>query len=271
MVDGITADDEMGFRSLVPVRGTEMGPAVDHHVKFLKKFLGMFFRERAVDDPLLVERIKILVGTPDAVRLENEAEIKTLDRFLEIAGGMFRNLRDIGRHSQEGGFTGGILTSERLFPAFGGILLCPTDDPADHGFESGKEIQPRKIGLVIPPRFDDLFAEPFQSDADDFTEIGVGMLPFESAEIFLRLKVIFFSGLCKVLVPSARKQIGFHGTVEVYHAEQFVVLREVTGLRFHVFGKTFGDPQRIGQFQVEFIIIYFLTLRKNFARPGGFH
>ena len=271
MVDGITADDEMGFRSLVPVRGAETSVTVDHHVKFLKQFLGMFFGERAVRDSLLIERIKILVGTPDAVRLEDEAEIKTLYRFLEIPGGMFGDLHAVGGHAQKGGFAGGIGAGKSLFPAFGGILLRPADDPADHGFQSGEEIQPRKFGLVIPARFDDLFAEPFQPEADHFAEIGVGMLPFERAKIFLGFKVKFGRCFIKKTMSRPGKQVGFHGTVEMDHAEQFVVLREITRLCFHVFGKTLGDPQRIGQFQVEFIIFDFLTRRKYFSCPGGFH
>ena len=70
-------------------------------------------------------------------------------------------------------------------------------------------------------------------------------------------------------MPRPGKQLSFHRTVEMHHAQQFVVIHEITRLRFHIFGQPLGDPQGIGQFQVKFIIFDFFDGRENFPGAGG--
>ena len=215
--------------------------------------------------------IKVLIGSADAVRLENEAEVKTLERLFKVPCGVLRHLHTVFCHAQQSAFALEFFTHCRLFAARRCVLPCPADDPPDHCLKSGKKVQFVKVGGKIFSCFDDLFPQPLKPHTNDFAEIGVGVLPLKGTEIFPGVAVILTARFIPETVSCPGKELCFNGVVKVHHPHKFVVFGEITGLCRHIFRKALGDPQGICQFQIESIIFNSHAFRKNFPAAGGFY
>ena len=250
----VTADDEVRFRALVirPWRVERMSVNADEEL--LNQLLRMFARERAVRDTPFVKRIEILVRTPDAVGQERKTEIETLDRLLEALRGIHRDARAVARHAEQRRLPRRIFRLFRLLNAEIAQLSGAAADSADHHFQRGKIREVVRLAKKIPACGIDFTQVTVQSETDQFSEIGVRMLPLHRAEIFLRVVVITTQSLLTLHMTRPGENIGGNGTtVHTHHADEFVLLIQLDSLGADKVTESLCDGKGFREFIVEFI------------------
>ena len=119
----------------------------------------MFPCQRAVFDALRVQRIEILVGTPQTVGEESEAVINALDGFFKRLSWIAWDVVNIFCYPQKSCLAVFIGTFFGFCNTEIPILFCAAEDAADDHFHCGKE-----------PEFF-IFAQMFFSGFIDFFDV----------------------------------------------------------------------------------------------------
>ena len=192
MVDRVAADREMRFGALVSgPAGIERRVAMDHDEQFLNQFRRVFGRQRSICNALLVKRKEILVRAADAVRQEGEAEIDALHGLFERPRGIHRDIRAVRRHPQQRRLPRRIFAGFRQIDAMLAVGVRPLADAVDDALKGRQKLQMAAFAEKLLSRGIDFLHVAVEAQADKLAEIRIGMLPFERAEILLRLRVVF--------------------------------------------------------------------------------
>ena len=273
MVDRVAANRKMRFGTLVTgPAGIERRVAVDHDEQFLNQFRRVFRRQRSVHNALLIKRIEILIRPSDAVRQEGEAEIDALHGFFERPRRIHRDLSAVRRHPQQRRLPCRIFAGFRQIDATLAIGVRSLADTVDDALKGRQKLQMAAFAQKLLSRGVDFLHVAVEAQADELAEIRIGMLPFERAEILLRLPVVFCGDFTEFRMARTMEDVGGNRRlVETDMANQFVVVSDHDRLRVVELAEPLRDEHWLRQFFVKRVAFNLMRRRIDVARQDLMH